>query len=152
MARKTLLLITISIVIIISGCNGKSPETIADSIDLIYQIGPNIMPNEFVEIRIINQTNYCIVFPIDFETKVFLKQDDGWVQVSNLVTNIGDGPQILESKGKMFSVAIVLIKPDTTNVVIEKPIESYALITGHLCDDENFVIEKKLPFVITPLE
>ena len=154
MARKRFFLTVIFLIFIITGfgCKGDSPESISDSIDLTYQTGPNIFPNDFVEIRITNQTNFCIVFPVDFDIKVYLKQSENWLQVSNLVTDIGDRPVILEPKGEMFSVAIVLIKPDISNITIKEPIESYGLITGHLCDNENIVIEKKLPFLITPVE
>ena len=48
------------------------------------------------------------------------------------------------------SESLVYILPDTSNLVITEPIDSYALITGSLCDDENIVIEKKIQFVIVP--
>jgi hypothetical protein len=129
----------------------SQPTDIATSIEITYQTGPEISPGGEVLAWINNTTDNCINFPTDFGIKVFVLQGEDWLEVQNLVTYESDEPQVvLEPKGEMFSRNLVHIWPDVSSLIITEPVDSYALITGHLCEDENYAIEKKIPFVIIP--
>jgi hypothetical protein len=152
---KTKLKLFISILFltaITAGCSNESSQSsdIAALIEISYQTGPEISPGGYVEAWMENTSNQCISFPIDFSINVFVEQHGDWIEVQNRVTYVGDRPEVLKPKGEMPSSALVNIRPDTSGLTITESVNSYALVTGNLCDDENFVIEKKIPFVILP--
>jgi hypothetical protein len=128
----------------------SQPPDVATLIEITYQTGPEISPGGYVEAWIENTSNRCISFPIDFDIKVFVEQHEAWIEVPNLVTYVGDRPEVLKPKGDALSDTLVNIRPDISALIMTEPVNSYALITGNLCDDEDYVIEKKIPFVIVP--
>jgi hypothetical protein len=142
----------IFLVVIATGCSKKpsQPTEIAALIDIDYQAGPEISRGGIVEAWMENMSDQCISFPLDFNTKIFIEQNEDWTEVPNRVTYIGDRPVLLKPKGDIRSSALVYIRPDTSGLTITESVDSYALVTGNLCDDENFVIEKKIDFVIIP--
>jgi hypothetical protein len=142
----------IFLVAITAGCSNQPSQStnIAELIDIGYQSGPEISPGGIVEAWMENMSNQCISFPTDFSIHVFVEQHGDWIEVSNRVTYVGDRPELLKPKGDMPSSALVYIRPDTSGLTITESVDSYAVVTGQLCDDENYVIEKKIPFVIIP--
>jgi hypothetical protein len=105
---------------------------------------------DIVEAWMENMSNQCVSFPLDFNIRVFVEQHGDWVEVPNRVTYVGERPKVLKPKGDIPSSALVYIRPDISGLTITEPIDSYALVTGNLCDDENYAIEKKIPFLIIP--
>ena len=76
--------------------------------------------------------------------------DGKWIQASNMVIIVRDKPDILLPEGDPGSIDFLTIKPDLSDYKISKATDAYVLITGHLCDNENFIIEKEIPFTIVP--
>lgn len=132
------------------GCSNRSslPTDISEKISITYQTGPEIPASGYIEAWIENTSDQCISFPNDFNIKVFVEQNQDWTEIPNRVTYQGDRPQILEAKGNNQSDTLVNLRPDTSGLDISAPVNAYALIRGSLCDDEDFKVEKKIPFTI----
>ena len=128
----------------------SQPTEVATWIDITYQTGPEIPPSGYIEAWIENMSDQCISFPNDFNIKVFVEQNENWVEVPNLVTYVGDRAEVLKPKSDARSDTLVNIRPDTSGLIMSKRVNSYAFITGNLCDDKSYKIEKKIPFVIVP--
>jgi len=154
MNRTKITLLTYALMVLLGTINCSSelgqPTNIASSIEITYQAGPEITPGGEVLAWIDNTTRSCISFPPDFGIKVFVQQGEDWLEVPNLVTYVSEEPQILDPRGSLFSRTLVHVWPDVSGLVITEPVDSYALITGTLCDDESYAIEKKIPFEIVP--
>jgi hypothetical protein len=137
---------------ILSSCSHASeqPVVISDSIDVEYQPDQQIGINEDLTIWITNQSKYCIEFPIDIGIRIVAKQTGDWIEVPNLVTYSGNIPIQLKPKGDVFSKKAVIVWPDVTGLSLVDPTDFLAIITGHLCDDESTVVEKKIPFIVIP--
>jgi hypothetical protein len=125
------------------------PEVISESIKITYQDTGPIAGNP-VDALLTNTSKYCIKFDLLNGVKLFAKQKEKWVEIPNLVEFIGTSTITLMPEGNLSSEASVIIGPDTTTLIITTPIDAYALLTGHLCDDETIQIQKKIPFTIDP--
>jgi hypothetical protein len=137
----------------IGGCIGSSKQqiaNIADSIDVSYQTGPRIGVNQDLTVWIKNQTAYCVSFPPDYGIKIFAETSDGWTEVSNLVTFVGNQPRSLKPKGDIFSERSIDVRPDVSALMLSQPTNFYVSISGHLCNDETVLVEKEIPFVVVP--
>jgi hypothetical protein len=150
--KITLLLYALIVLMGTINCSRElnQPDNVASSIEITYQAGPEISAGGEVLAWIDNTTKSCLSFPPDFDIKVFIQQGEDWVEVPNLVTYLDEEAHVLEPKGSLLSKTLVYIWPDVSNVVIKEPVDSYASITGNLCDDESYFLEKKIPFVIVP--
>ena len=143
--------------IVLSDCSSPStPQSsdIANSIDVSYITGPQVdLPtgvNPLLSAWITNQTKYCINFPPDYGIKVFAETSDGWTEIPNRVKYISDHPVLLKPKGDIFSQHSLDAQPDLSALTLTQPTNFYVEISGHLCDDEKVIIEKKIPFVVAP--
>jgi hypothetical protein len=141
------------LVAVTAGCSNEpsQPAEIASLIEIVYQTGPEISAGGSVDAVLENKSNQCIHFPVDLNTKVFVEQHGDWIEVENQITYLGDSPVLLQPKGDIWSSTLVYIQPDTSELTVTEPVDSYALVTGNLCENEDVVIEKKIPFVIIPL-
>lgn len=151
-STKLFFVLIIIAIISISSCSelsGQSTE-IADFIEISYQTGPEIEVNQDLTVWLKNNSKYCISFPVDFGLKVFVEKDNGWFEIQNLGTFLGDQPILLKPKGDIFSENVIDVRPDVSNLSLNKSTNFYALLSGHLCEDETKVVEKKIEFVIVP--
>jgi hypothetical protein len=150
--KLALFLSTLFVVVGTISCSSEQDQLtdVSSQLEIDYQMGPEIPLNGEVQTWINNTTNNCISFPPDFGIKVFVKQDEDWLEVPNLVTYANKEPQVLKPKSDLFPTILVSIWPDVSSLNIKMSLDGYALITGHLCEDESHVIEKKIPFVIVP--
>lgn len=140
-------------VILFNGCTDSIKSEsgiIADDITVSYETSAQITPNEDLVFWIKNQTDFCIVFPPDYGIKIFSETSNGWKQVSNLVNYLGTEPRLLQPKEDFSSEDSVFARPDVTGLVLVKPTNFYVSISGNLCDDNTVLIEKKIPFTVTP--
>ncbi len=140
-------------VVLLSGCSGSYEsqiENIPDSIEVTYETGPEISSNQNLMFWIKNQTNFCISFPRGYGIRNYAEKSDGWTEVPNLGNFLGNEPRLLKPKGDFFSEDSVVVRPDISNLGLTEPTNFYVTISGHLCDDETVLIEKKIPFVVIP--
>ncbi|GEM_PF-5965189 len=128
----------------------QSPKDIAESLDVIYIYGPDIKHGETLSLWVENDTEYCLDFSPNYNIIINVKIDKSWIIVSNSINFLNDKPDILMPVDDPASISFVDVLPDLSEYQLTKPVEAYVVISGHLCDDESFVIEKKIPFTITP--
>jgi hypothetical protein len=128
----------------------KQIENIPDSIEVTYETGPEIGQNEILTVWIKNQTDFCISFPRGYGIRNFVETSDGWKEVPNLGKFIGTEPRLLKPRNDFFSEDSIDVRPDLSGLGLTKPTNFYVTISGHLCDDETVLVEKKIPFVVVP--
>jgi len=125
-------------------------ENIADGIELIYEMGPEIGRGQILTVWINNQTSFCISFPRGYGIKIFSETSNGWKEVPNLGKFIGTEPRLLQPKGDFFSEDSIDVFPDVSGLELVQPTNFYVSISGNLCDDETVLVEKNIPFVVVP--
>jgi hypothetical protein len=147
--KKTPVVLFLSVFLL--GCSKQAiqPEVISESIKISYLDTGPIAGNP-VDALLTNTSEYCIKFNLQDDIKVFAKQKEQWVEIPNLVEYLGDPTMILMPKGDLSSEGTVILGPDIDTLVINAPTDAYALLTGHLCDDDTIQIQKRIPFTINP--
>jgi hypothetical protein len=142
------------IALVLTGCTKLSstptPEDISNSLTITYRTGPIISQNDYVGVQIQNGSDFCIIFPYDYGTKIYLEKEDDAIEVANSTTYIGRDSIELGPVGDITSSRNIMFSPDMAILQISDLSSFYAEITGHLCDDESVVIKKKIPFVVVP--
>ena len=84
-----------------------------------------------------NTSHERIAFPFDFRARILVEIGDSWMKIPNLV-------KYHPSKN------VVGLQSDFSGIVLQENTDLVVAITGHLCDDDSIVIEKRVPFVIKP--
>jgi hypothetical protein len=128
-------------------------DNIANAIKVTYQTGPQIQTNEALNFLITNTSKNCIAYPIDFGLQIIMEQNGKWITVVNTVTyqaQTGQNEVLLNPVGSLFTQKIVGAQPDLSNITLTGPTNFQAIITGHLCNDKSVVIEKRVPFIVSP--
>ena len=151
--RLTFLSAIVILTLAIISCSNSSEQQIADiadSIEVSYQTGPQIGVHQDLTIWIKNQTKYCVSFPPDFGIKVFAEINKNWQEVPNLGTFLGNEPRLLKPKGDIFAETSLDARPDVSDLGLTQSTNFYVSISGHLCDDDTVLVEKKIPFVVVP--
>jgi hypothetical protein len=134
------------------GCASKTPEEIAAKIRVSYPVSQEISKAAGVgiEIDLINESNYCVIFPQVSGMTIYTEKSGNRLEVKNLITIMGDENLIVNSQGEIFSKRSVDVVPDVSGITITAPTQFFVSLSGHLCDDENVKIIKVIPFTVTP--
>jgi len=149
--NRALKLLIILIFILTGGCSTLSNQpldNIADLLEVSYPAGSEVSQSQVLSVLISNQTNYCFSFPPDYGAKLYVNVNNNWMQIPNKIKVIGDSPVLLQPKGDIFSEGYINVFPDVTNIKSVNSMELYVLISGHVCNDSQFLIEKKIPFTV----
>jgi hypothetical protein len=144
--------LAVAILILLFGCVRKDPEEIASKILISYPVSQEISKASGVgmDIELINESDYCIVFPIVAGMKIYTEQGGSHVEVENLLTIIGDQNLVINPQGEIFSKRFVGIVPDTSDIEISGPTQFFVSLSGYLCNNENIKIIKEIPFTVIP--
>jgi len=140
-------------IIILSGCQSTEIPTsaeIANSLFVTYTVSKEVTNGYGLDIMIENKSDYCIDFSPNYNMVININIAEEWFQASNMVVVINDKPDILFPNGDPGSIDFFTVKPNLSDYKISKASDANVIISGHLCDDENFIIEKKIPFTIVP--
>jgi hypothetical protein len=148
--KKTKLLVAFLLLCTIYACSSAQVHNLADDIVVTYETGPEIQATEVLEFWIKNTSNNCIVFPYNYGLKIFVEQNTNWIEVPNPTIYSPEDDIYLREADNIFSYRPVLLRPDISKIQLQGPTNFQATITGHLCDDENVVVEKTIPFVVKP--
>jgi hypothetical protein len=140
-------------IIFLISCNTHTPMSASEISSLIsysYPYSQEMRVGEQIDIFVTNETDYCLVFPLVGGLTIYTEENDEHIEVKNLVNIIGNQNLTISPKGEPLSSRMILLQPNTSSILIEKPTTFFVKLTGYLCDDENFLIEKIIPFTITP--
>lgn len=150
--NKTVYLIAIVMAISIVGCSktNEQPIDIVNSIQIDYETGPKINTNQYLTVWLVNHSQSCVLFPADYGIRIYTETENGYVEFPNLVRYIGTQPRKLQPNGEVYSERSVDLRPDLAGFTISKPTSFFATITGHLCNDETIIIEKRVEFIVSP--
>lgn len=132
------------------GCQIVPIANLEDNITYYYQTDSEINKSEYLTIWIQNRTNKCISFPPDFGARIFAETESGEIEVPNLMKVIGDKEWIFDPQNEISLENPLNLRPNILELSLSKPTNFYVLISGHLCNDEQTVINKKIPFTVTP--
>jgi len=123
---------------------------IAKLINISYKIGPNVSDYKVIEVELNNTSNYCIEFPPDYGIKIYMDENGKITEIGNNTTYIGDKPRYLQPKGNIASKRGILFSPRVSDQKIIDSIIFYAEVTGQLCNDPSIIIQRKIPFSVSP--
>lgn len=137
--------------VLLLSCNqAEQPEFISESIEIRYQEPSELIAGNPVDVWLINTSKHCLQFDLLDGMKIFVRQEEQWIEIANSVKFIGDSTVTLMPKGDFFSETLINIRPDFTTLAISTPTDAYALLTGYLCNDNTIQIQKEIPFTINP--
>ncbi len=138
--------------VLLLGCANDEPEEIISKIQVSYPVSQEISKASGVGIRIelINESKYCVIFPIVTGMKIYTEQNGSQLEVENLINIIGDQNINLNPKDEIFSLLFVDIVPDLSAITITEPTQFFVSLSGYLCDDKNVEITKIIPFTVIP--
>jgi hypothetical protein len=140
-------------IIILSRCQSAKIPTSAEIENLLivtYTVSSEVKNGYGLNIMIENQSDYCIDFSPNYNMVINVSIEEKLIEASNMVIIIGDKPDILLPNGDPGSIDFFTVNPDLSDYKILKASDAKVVIFGHLCDDENFIIEKNIPFTIVP--
>jgi len=141
------------LIFFISGCNPDSkhlPDDLANSLIVTYRNGSEIQSGETLEVLIENKTKYCLDFTPYYNIEINVDINGTLTLVKNNIIVSGNKPNILMPVGDPASGGFISVNPEMIIYNISKPIDASFQISGHLCDDENLLITKSIPFTILP--
>ncbi|MEN9562885.1 MAG: hypothetical protein RIR73_1129 [Chloroflexota bacterium] len=141
------------LIFFLSGCtfiNRPDKDKIESGILISYVYSNEIKSRNSADVEITNQTNFCLVFPLIDGIEIYTESNKARTKLVNLVTYLGDQNLIVSPKGESLSSRIITLRPDTSKIVSTMPVNFTVKLTGYLCDDKEFKIEKKIPFIAIP--
>jgi hypothetical protein len=115
-----------------------------------YVIGPEIQNTESLISFIKNTSSSCMVFPYNYGVKIYMERNGSWVDVPNMTDYRSKEDIQLLPAGNMDSDNVVVLRPNLLDVELQAPTNFRAVLNGHLCDDENVLIKKIVPFTVVP--
>jgi uncharacterized membrane protein len=119
-----------------------------DAIEIAeYYIGPEIKANDILTFWIVNKSEECIVFPYDLGQKIFAEINNEWKPVNNIMEYHHHNDNILNGDNPTTMVSVA---PDLSNITVTAPVNFKVVLSGKLCDNKNFVVEKTIPFTVVP--
>lgn len=123
---------------------------IAELIEIDYPMGKEVIleqifPAYYIEIH--NLSDQCILFPVDYNIKLFMKNGDQVAGIKNSVIYHGNEIK-LSSKGTYFADNVISFKPDLKPTDYSPSTRFYATIQGHLCNDKSIQIDKSFEFSV----
>lgn len=142
--------ITLLFSIVLLGCGSKTPEEIASMITVSYPASQEISAGLGMQIRLINESEYCIIFPVVTGMTIYTMQDGKEIEVKNLINTIGNEKVNLNPKDEIFSTLTIGVVPDISSLSITDPTQFFVRMDGYLCDDESVKIIKEIPFTVVP--
>ncbi len=142
--------ITLLFSMVLLGCGSKTPDEIASMIIVSYPATQEVPAGLGMQIRLINDSEYCIMFPVVTGMTIYTMQDEKEVEVKNLINTIGNENVNLNPKDEIFSTLTIGVVPDTSNLSITAPTQFFVRLSGYLCDDESVKIIKEIPFTVVP--
>lgn len=155
MRQKNFFFVVLFLITAISSCKDQNNEDIKkqieSSVEINYWDGPNVIESDNgILVSIENQSQYCIEFPVDFNLRIFTKNNDTWVEISDTAESFGGklGVVTLYPKGDFRNSTIVGSSPDLSDITL--PADFYASIEGNICGNEDVIVEKDIPFRIFP--
>lgn len=135
---------------VFTGCTNQPPEKVSDLIVVSYLSGPEIRDGETLSMLIENRSSYCFDFSPDYNIVINVDINGEWIEIPNNIKISGNKPDILMPNGNPASGDFIDALPDLSKFGTMGQADAYILIVGHLCDDEGYIVEKKIPFVIVP--
>lgn len=141
------------IIFFLSGCilnNQPDKGKIEADIQISYVYSNEIKSGNRADIEITNNTNYCLVFPLIDGVNIYTEKNKVQTKIDDLGIILGDQNLVVSPKGELLSSRTITLRPDTSKIVSTTPVNFTVKLTGYLCDDKDFIIEKEVPFIATP--
>lgn len=151
----------ICIFLTLVGCGYSSQSITGDVFQVEFVKGPdlhleyvkelNIYRSETLEFWIKNTSQACITFPYNFGIRIYYENNGAWVEVGNEFQYLPNVQDIeIQPSGQLFSQNDIELVPDIHNIQITSTAKFKADIQGYLCKDKKVVVEKEIPFTVSP--
>jgi hypothetical protein len=133
-AKKQVFLFVMAFYLV--GCTrGHPTDTSMTSVDFldisVRSTDQKINPND-IYLYVTNKTNDCVVFPYNYGLEIFMKVNESWVKVNNLVEYANTENRPLTSSSGIEPDDLIFIRPDYSNVP-GKPSDIRIILNAYLC-------------------
>jgi hypothetical protein len=138
--------------VILYGC--KTPpnsKDLSDAIEVYYYGTSEIKPPDALTIQIRNASSYCMAFPYDYQAELYLLDGNKRKWVNNLASD-GVYRRDQELPPGNVNIGFITARPNLDGLDVSRPLDFVFVIIGNLCEDENIVIQKEIPFTLIPLD
>jgi hypothetical protein len=148
---KSSLVIGFLSAMVLMSCSPTPQRVSGSDLAIKFVEGPDIKASEDLTFLVINMSTACIEFPDDFGIKIYyLDKNDAWVETNNLGTYLHPQNNKLEPYGNPLDLKAVYVRPRLSTPVVGNPIAMRVTIKGNICNDPTTIVEKEIPFTVTP--
>ena len=105
-----------------------------DFLDISVQSTSQKINPKDIYLYVVNKTDDCIVFPYDYGLEVFIKVNESWVKVSNLVEYANTESRPLTSFSGIWPDDIIFIRPDYSSIS-DQPTDIKIVLNAYLCNN-----------------
>ncbi len=145
-----LLFLSFALVFFSAACTPQARPVSSSDIAVAYVTGPAIAASQELDVFITNMSQGCVEFPDDFGIKIYYQQNGSWTETGNLIQYLPHQNNRLESHGAPLDTTSISLRPDLSRIQIGQSLAFKAIIRGNRCSDTNVVVEKEIPFTVTP--
>jgi len=146
--KINILFLFIYLLFLLSACTSSiDPQAIADLVEIDYPMGNQLVLNQSYFVGIHNHSDQCIIFPNDYDIKLYMKNGKEEKEITNIVKYYGDVLKLTE-EGTYFPDNVIYFSPDIKSTDYSASTSFYATIQGYLCDDKETIINKTFDFSV----
>ena len=148
---KSSLVIGFLSAMVLMSCSPTPQRVSGSDLAIKFVEGPDIKASEDLTFLVINMSTACIEFPDDFGIEIYYySKNDSWTQTSNLETYVHPMNNKLEPHGNLLDIKVVILTPGLSASQISGPTAMKVTIKGNICNDPKAIVEKEIPFTVTP--
>lgn len=150
MARRIIaffILLLFTLVFCVACTSTPDADEIAELIEIDYPMGQELILGQAFRVGIHNYSNQCVLFPADYNIKLFMQNGNEETELGNLVTYYGNERE-LTSGGTFFADNVIYFMPDLKQRGYSSSTIFFASIQGYLCDDKDTIINKTFGFSV----
>ncbi len=160
--KKTLVLCLLASCIVLSGCQNASNEDqfhkeinidITHNLDFTLFEKPPIIIYTGVDLYVVNKTSDCIVFPYNYGVRIFVLQNDNWIEIPDVLQHAFDHNVTLDANNGPFPDAVVSVNPDYSKLGnISGQLRMRIVVVGRQCVNGVPVDQEFADFIEVPVQ
>lgn len=150
MARKIIAFLSLFIftfVFCVACTSTPDADEIAGLIEIDYPMGQELILGQAFSVGIHNNSHQCVLFPADYNIKLFMQNGNKETELGNLVTYNGKVRELTPG-GTFFADNVIYFMPDLKLTDYSSSTIFFASIQGYLCDDKDTIINKTFDFSV----
>jgi hypothetical protein len=122
-----------------------------DFLDISVQSTSQKINPEDIYLYVTNKTNDCVIFPYNYGLEIFIKVNENWVKVNNLVEYANTENKPLTSASGVEPDDLIFIRPDYSNIS-DPPTEIKIILNAYLCNNGKPSLNLSKDYIEIPLK